>query len=218
MSRMEIPTDWTFKSINVAEGFDRHVREQLPFYELVSGAVAHIARHYLREDGTYYDIGASTGNLSKLLQDTCQRRNVTVIGIDNSPQMRSLYDGYGSIEIADCTNYPYRSFDVATLFLTLMFIPVEKRVPLLEELYENLREGGALIVVDKEESEGGYTGTIFRRLTLAGKVATGTKAEEIITKELSLAGVQRAITTDVFPVRPVEFFRYGEFVGWILEK
>ena len=56
---MDIPREWTFENTDVASGFDRHVREQLPWYDLVTGAVAHIARHYIPKDGLVYDIGAS---------------------------------------------------------------------------------------------------------------------------------------------------------------
>jgi malate dehydrogenase (oxaloacetate-decarboxylating)(NADP+) len=44
---VKIPTDWTFRNADVAKGFDRHVREQLPWYGIATGAVAHIARHFV---------------------------------------------------------------------------------------------------------------------------------------------------------------------------
>lgn len=214
----DIPTDWTFKNASVAAGFERHVREQLPFYELVSGAVAHIARHYLPEGGRLYDIGASTGNITRLLSDSLKSRNIEAVSLDNSPDMANLFDGYGRYELTDVLDYPYERFDVATLFLVLMFLPVSKRKQYLQHLYENLNEGGALIVVDKTEDANRYIGTIFRRLTLAGKVASGVDANEILKKELSLSGIQRPITTAVFPFVYYEFFRFGEFAGWIIEK
>ena len=42
---MKIPREWTFESTSVASTFDKHVREQLLWYDMVIGAVAHIARH-----------------------------------------------------------------------------------------------------------------------------------------------------------------------------
>jgi tRNA (cmo5U34)-methyltransferase len=105
----DIPTDWTFKNASVAAGFERHVREQLPFYELVSGAVAHIARHYLPEGGRLYDIGASTGNITRLLSDSLKSRNIEAISLDNSPDMANLFDGYGRYELTDVLDYPIRT-------------------------------------------------------------------------------------------------------------
>ena len=54
------------------------------------------------------------------------------------------------------------------------------------------------------------------RLALAGKIENGANARDVIDKELSLSGVQR-------PLDPaelgdaVEFFRFGDFAGWIIE-
>lgn len=44
---MKIPREWTFENTSVASAFDKHVREQLPWYDMVTGALAHIARHYI---------------------------------------------------------------------------------------------------------------------------------------------------------------------------
>ena len=62
---MQIPDSWTFKTDEVAQGFDSHVREQLPWYDALTQLVAMIARHYLPVGATAYDIGASTGNMGK---------------------------------------------------------------------------------------------------------------------------------------------------------
>lgn len=59
--------DWTFESEHLARTFGEHVREQLPWYDLVSQAVAFIARNYVPVGGLVYDIGASTDNLERLL-------------------------------------------------------------------------------------------------------------------------------------------------------
>ena len=37
---MDIPKEWTFENASVAQSFNQHVREQLPWYDLVTGAVA----------------------------------------------------------------------------------------------------------------------------------------------------------------------------------
>ena len=57
------------------------------------------------------------------------------------------------------------------------------------------------------------------RLALAGKVATGTPASEIVAKELSLGGVQRPLDPGLVDGwgEAVEFFRFGDFAGWIIE-
>lgn len=218
MTKFEIPTDWTFKSRSVADGFDAHVREQLPWYELASGAAAHVARHYIPQDGVVYDIGASTGNIGNLLRDTLTARNANLIAVDNSEEMATLYQGPGQLLVSDAPNVDYQQCDVAILFLVVMFLPVHERRAFLHRLYAALRPGGALIIVDKSDESCGYLATILRRLTLAGKVATGANSDDIIAKELSLAGVQRPLDLDDLPNEPQTFFKFGEFTGWVIER
>jgi tRNA (cmo5U34)-methyltransferase len=215
---MEIPTNWTFKNKGVAKEFDTHVRESLPWYDLVSGAVAHTVRHYLPENGLMYDIGASTGNIGKLLDESLTARNAQLISIENAAEMAEHFEAQGTLEIADCTTYDYQPFDVATIFLVLMFLTMEQRQNLVANLIAKCNKGGAIIIVDKIETKANYIGTINRRLTLAGKVATGVSPEQIIAKELSLAGIQRPLQANELPDIAEQFFRFGEFAGWIIEK
>lgn len=215
---MEIPTNWTFKNKGIAKEFDTHVRESLPWYDLVSGAVAHTVRHYLPENGVMYDIGASTGNIGKLLDESLTARKAKLISIENAAEMAEHFEAQGTLEIADCTTYEYQPFDVATIFLVLMFLTMEQRQTLITNLIHKCNKGGAIIIVDKIETKANYIGTINRRLTLAGKVATGVSPEQIIAKELSLAGIQRPLQANELPEIAEQFFRFGEFAGWIIEK
>jgi len=90
---------------------------------------------------------------------------------------------------------------------------------LLEERFLD----GAVILVDKysPDHDSPYIQTIKRRITLLGKTMSGTPPDEIIEKELSLSGVQRPLDASMFEglgIRRSEFFRFGEFLGWILYK
>ena len=215
---MKIPHEggWTFKNDDIAKGFDTHVREQLPWYDLSTGVVAHIIRHYLPENGLMYDIGASTGNISKSVSNIFRERNADCISIEPSKNMIELFSGYGEIVQSVAEVHKYKKFDVAVLFLAMMFVPVTYREQLLENLISKCRAGGCIIIFDKCESKGGYIGTVLSRLTLAGKVATGTPPNEIVAKELSLSGCQRPYT--VKHLNAVEVFRFGDFAGWVIEK
>jgi len=52
-----VPDNWSFDAPTIAEGFDDHVREQLPFYELATAAVVDLARLHLPADGVLVDLG-----------------------------------------------------------------------------------------------------------------------------------------------------------------
>ncbi len=213
--------DWTFRDTGIAQSFDNHVREQLPWYDLATGAVAHIARHYIPENGLVYDIGASTGNIGRSIADTLESRSARLVSIESSEEMAALYQGPGELVVADASGYDFAQFDVAVLFLVLMFVPSGTRRAFLSRLCETIKPGGAMIVFDKTEAFSGYLSTVMHRLTIAGKVAQGARPDEIIAKELSLVGVQRPIPariiTDAAP-GAVEVFRFGEFAGWVIER
>lgn len=214
------PGDWTFRNANIAQDFDAHVREQLPWYDLATGAVAHIARHYIPEGGLVYDIGASTGNIGKALSDTLERRKARFIAIEQSKDMVARYDGPGTIVEADATDYDFERYDVAIAFLVLMFMVPGERGRFLKELTKRLKPGGALILFDKIEGRGGYLSTVLHRLTMAGKLAQGARPDDILAKELALIGVQRPLPMrfmDYAVPGAVEVFRFGEFAGWVIE-
>jgi tRNA (cmo5U34)-methyltransferase len=218
----QIPTDWTFKTADVAAGFDDHVREQLPWYDIATASVAHVIRHYLPDGGLMYDIGASTGNIGRSVADTLKNRQATLIPIESSTPMAALYSGPGRVVIADATQVDYQPFDVCVLFLVTMFMPVSSRSRLLEKLAEKVRPGGCIIIFDKfdDDSLSGYARTMLHRLTLAGKVANGVPFRQIIQKELSLAGSQRPLDIHYFRAAfpsAFEIFKFGEFSGWVIE-
>lgn len=215
---MEIPSNWTFETPGVAAGFDRHVREQLPWYDLATNAVTHIARHYIPEGGLVYDLGAATGNIGRAIAPVLNDRGARLIGIEPSAEMVKRYEAPGEIVCAKAEDIDYEGYDLAVVFLTLMFIEPWKRVQVMNRLCNACRPGGAIIVFDKLEPVGGYLSTVFYRLTLAGKRAAGVAPDEIIEKELSLSGVQRPIVESQLGAPGYLWFKFGDFAGWIIEK
>lgn len=207
--------DWTFKGFS--RQFDGHVRQQLPWYELASVAVGLIARHYIPKMGTVYDLGASTGNIGRVLAPVLAEREANLTALDECPDMVAAYAAYGNPLQADITRFDYKPFDVAVAFLCFMFLSVPDRRKLLFRLRQKLRAGGAIIVVDKEVAAGGYMATVLARLTFDAKIRQGVRPEAILTKELALSGVQRPLYKGELGADAIEVFRYGDFAGWIIE-
>lgn len=215
---MKIPNEggWTFESSEIANGFNKHVREQLPWYDLATGLVVHFARHYLPANGVMYDIGASTGNINRACGDLLKNRNAKMIAIEPSEEMRKIYSGCGELLGEKAEDHDYKPFDVAVMFLTMMFVPADKRDSLINRLIERCNVGGCILIFDKCEPIGGYVSTVMYRLALAGKIYAGASSEDIVAKELSLAGCQRPFTPNGYDA--TEVFRFGDFAGWIVEK
>jgi len=217
MNIVQIPRDWTFKSVEIADAFDAHVREQLPWYDLTTAIVAHVARHYIPHGGNVYDIGASTGNVGRAISDVLISRNATFTAIEASKEMCDKYIGPKTIICADATKFDYKNFDLCVCFLVLMFLTPMERSELLRKLRRVLNLGGAILIFDKCQPVGGYASTVMQRLTLAGKISAGAIPMDVIAKELSLAGAQRPLAVSEIPHTAIEVFRFGEFAGWLIE-
>jgi tRNA (cmo5U34)-methyltransferase len=216
-----IPEQWSFKNTSVAENFEKHVREQLPWYEMASNMIAHFGRHYLPDNGVMYDLGASTGNITKSLEAEIKSRNVTAISVDYSKEMAELWSGIGELIISDVRDLELMEYDFCVCFLLLMFLPISDQEKYLQHVLSKLKKGGALIIFEKVESVDGYLGTVLRRLTIAGKVSSGVNAEDIVAKEMSLAGQQRPLAYNFIDnlcsgYTFEQIFRYGEFAGWVI--
>ena len=216
---MKVPSEgaWSFDADGVADAFDNHVREQLPWYDLATDALVHIARHYIPDGGLVYDVGASTGNVGTAIQGIIEDRDARLVAIEKSKEMSARYKGPGRLVTADAIDYKFEPFDFAVVFLTAIFMPVSKRQALLDNLLKAINDGGAIVLVERMEAGSGYVSTINARLTLANKLRSGATADNIVAKELSLSGVQRPMSKHEIPDHAVEFFRLGDFAGWIIE-
>lgn len=214
-----VPDNWTFKTPAIAEAFDAHVREQLPWYELATGAVVHVARGFIPEGGVVVDVGASTGNVGRALAPVLTARGALFLPFDSSWEMAQVYDGPGHLAVTDAVEYNFAAAkpDVIVCFLSLMFVRGRDRAIVMQRMKNALTPGGAIIVVDKLEPGPGYVGTVNYRLTLAAKHEAGAKPEDIIRKELSISGVQRPLSSDEL-VGFYEFFRFGDFFGAVWQK
>ncbi len=218
---------WTFKTPEIAAGFDDHIREQLPWYDMVTDAVVYIARNYIPTKGCVItEIGASTGNMTKALLPTfSERQGYHYQAVEESKAMCEVFTENVTHPLvtlfdADILDIDMDGFDtshVTILFLTLMFIPTEERESLIKALRSNSYKGGCIIVVDKVLDHGGYFGTVLKRLGMHFKLMQGAKPEDVLNKEMSLAGVQIPIDPAILGADAKEFFRMGEFVGWVIE-
>jgi tRNA (cmo5U34)-methyltransferase len=215
---------WTFESEEIADKFNDHVREQLPWYDMVSDAVAYIVRNYLTEGERITDHGSSTGNMIHKLLPLVTERKATIHGIEKSFSMYQkmqerffdLHLECLSLEAGDICDYGFEESQVHIIFLTLMFVPVHKRQELLDTIKQKTKKGGVIIIVDKILDHNGYFATVLKRLGMHWKIQQGAQLEDVIQKEMSLAGVQIPIDSELIKDGK-EFFRMGEFAGWVIE-
>ncbi len=232
---LDIPEKWSFDAEGVADNFNQHVREQLPWYDMMWDAVDMLLRHYVSEGCAILDVGASTGELMRRCGWIDNVNESRVMAIEPSEKMAKVlsrdglydkvykmtvdwYDGNRRYE----QDYPKK--DVILCILTVQFWGQQvnqKRI--LGELYENhLNDGGVLIVVDKFE-QAPLLSLPMKRLGWEAKLKNGATYEDVMKKELSLVGVQVPLPKAYEPRDLIckigeLFFKYGEFEGWICQK
>lgn len=207
---------WTFEDSKLANNFGSHVRGQLPWYDLATGLVRCIVENYLPDGGLMYDIGASDGNITRACSDLIVSRKAKAISIENSMEMVKAWNGCGSIVREDAAFYDYDKFDVCVLFLTFMFIQPSQRVDMLNRLRGKMKDGAAIVILDKFTGLGGYNDIVMRRMTMRQKLSSGEDARDILDKELSLSGVQRPLEGSF--CQGDRFFQIGEFKGVIINQ
>jgi tRNA (cmo5U34)-methyltransferase len=186
--------------------------------------VSYIIRNYLPQRGVVVDIGASTGNMVHKIAPLVSERLGEIIAIEKSASMCNvLTSKYAKktdwihVKEMDITKTIMPKGDVYIMFLTMMFIPVEHRKALINSMRANCKRGGVIVVVDKVCDHGGYFSTVLKRLTMHFKLQQGAKPEDVLTKEMSLAGIQIPIDPAILGDEAKQFFRMGEFAGWIIE-
>jgi tRNA (cmo5U34)-methyltransferase len=219
VKRFSVPREWTFRSPGVAKHFDSHVQEQLPWYALATGIVAHVARSYVPRNGMVIDVGASTGNIGRALGPMLAARDANLIAFDSAPDMAAVYDAPGTFHVSDAVDFDFAAKrpDLIVCFLALMFVPVKERARLIQRITQAVEPGGAVIVFDKMVPRAGYAGTVAYRLTLAAKLDAGASPADVVAKELSIAGVQRPMKEEELNGF-LEIFRFGDFAGFVHER
>lgn len=215
---LDHPNEWTFKDSKVAEGFDDHVREQLPWYDLATRMVAHIGRNFLQPGSRGYDLGASTGNIGQALAETIEQRSIEWIPVEPAHEMAALYHGPGEpVQLGmEDASLVIEDASLIVAFLSLMFLTPEDQGRVIERAIGGLRPGGALIIFDKVDLDfsSPYLSRVVSRFTLSEKLDAGASPDAILRKELSLQGVQRPIKSSIVADFD-QVFQVGEFKGWI---
>lgn len=216
-SGFDMPSRWSFEIPAVASHFDAHVREQLPFYELATSAVADLVRFYLQNGGTLLDIGASTGNVTRSCAGVLYERKASAISVEPSIEMADRFNGVGKVINARIEDMDVPPCDVAVSFLTLGFVPPKRRRTLIESIVRAISPGGAFIFVERIEPE--VNATASRLLLSAAKLRNGSPPQQVVAKEVSIAGVLRPLSGEMLEgFSPWLFFAYGDFRGYVIER
>lgn len=193
-------SDFEFNE-EVAQVFDDMLTRSVPFYLEQQQLLKTIAQQFYIPDTKVIDLGCSTGttliHLAKVLEGANQ-----FVGFDNSSPM--LEKARANIELAgesekidlryadfnnDLSDIDLSNASIVTLCWTLQFIRPLKRDALIEKIYNNMADGGALIITDKVLTNDSHMNRFFIDFYYDFKRKNGYTNDEIIHKREALENV-----------------------------
>jgi tRNA (cmo5U34)-methyltransferase len=225
---------WEFNE-SVAKDFDNHVSASVPGYEWFHYYIVRLAGFYIEDDDSILDIGCSTGTLLRDIKRKLPNRDFYMTGVDKSPSMidiakSNVHDIKANfftgdiLEFFDMTD-PSVRLSFITIMLTLQFLSYEDRFNVLKTCYSRLKEGGAVVVVEKIIQEDGHMQSMFDGIYQEMKFENGLSKESLFDKTLSLRGKMKPLYSieneELFSrcgFDYVPFMQIGCFKGWILRK
>lgn len=230
-----VSTDkWAFDR-DVTDVFDDMLARSIPQYDVMRAAVFDLACQFQRDKTAIIDLGSSRGEAIAPLLDKFGAHNQFIAVEVSEPMLevlRQRFAGYILSNVVDVKaldlrrDYPIVRSSVTLSILTLQFTPIEYRLRILKRIYDNLIEGGALIIVEKLIGASAELDDIFRENYYAMKASNQYSQEQIERKRLALEGVLVPMTAD-WNISALErtgfssidcFWRYMNFAGFVAIK
>lgn len=230
-----MPKDkWAFDG-EVTTVFDDMLSRSIPQYEVMRQACFDLACKYQQRNTWIVDLGCSRGEAMAQLVDKFGAHN-HYLGVEISDPMleaaRQRFKGLidcGVVEIKKLDlrqEYPGVIASVTLCVLTLQFTPIEYRLRIMQDIYDNLLPGGALILVEKIIGASSALDRHMVDVYYQLKARNGYSQDQIERKRLSLEGVLVPVTArwneemlQIVGFRQVDcFWRWMNFAGWVAIK
>jgi tRNA (cmo5U34)-methyltransferase len=219
---------WEFNG-DVTKVFDDMLQRSIPQYDVMRQTVKDIALKYMKNGTGVIDLGCAKGDAIAHLAHMLPQ--VNFYGLDVSVSMLNEAEERFANQKNVKINYMdlKESVDVGEKasvilsVLTIQFTPIEYRMQIIQNIYDQLEEGGALIIVEKVLGDSAELDALFRERYHALKGKNGYSQEDIARKKLALSGVLVPITAKwnesmlkSAGFRQVDcFWRWMNFAGWV---
>lgn len=219
---------WEFNQ-DVADVFDNMLERSIPQYNIMRELCTKIGFKYIQIGSTVVDIGCSNGNAIEPFYRT-YGGDIKYLMMDVSePMLEKCREKFGCENIInyDITKgLPDVDASVVLSVLTLQFTPIEYRQKIVQSIYDNLRENGALILIEKVLGNTNEIDELLVSEYYKMKSANAYTQEQIQSKRKSLEGVLVPITAkwneellSSVGFKKVDcFWRYLNFAGWVAIK
>ncbi|WP_430754861.1 carboxy-S-adenosyl-L-methionine synthase CmoA [Magnetovirga frankeli] len=190
-------TDFVFDE-RVAAVFPDMINRSVPGYATIIRMIGLLAAERVPVGGRCYDLGCSLGAAALAMSRGGAGRQIEVIAVDNSAAMirragQLLQEDQSASKIqlhcADIQDFPLKPAAMVVLNFTLQFIPLPKRVELLERIHQALDPGGLLLLSEKITFEQAEFEQLFSAMHHQFKRDQGYSQLEISQKRTALERV-----------------------------
>ena len=220
---------WEFNE-EVANVFDNMLERSIPQYDVMRELVKRIGFKYVQLGSTIVDIGCSNGNaVDPFVKSYNMDCNYLLLDV-SEPMLEKCKEKFGFLD--GIMNYditkgiPKTDASLVLSILTLQFTPIEYRQKIVQSIYDNLREDGAFILVEKVLGNTNEIDEVFVNEYYQMKSENAYTREQIQNKRKSLEGVLVPITAKwneellrSAGFRKIDcFWRCLNFAGWIAIK
>ena len=222
--------EWSFAG-DVPRFFGQHVRRSVPLYDETHQLILAASDSVLKRGDRVYDLGCSTGTLTRLLAERHAELELDIVGLDYEADMVAAARAhtphrqvsYGQADIADVA---LESCAMVVVCYTLQFAPPACRSKVLARIHKVLRPGGLLVLTEKLAFEDAQQAALKKALYYDYKRRQGYTEAEIAAKEASLEGVLRPATEqqnlqwlEQAGFQRVErFLQHSCFCGWLAHR
>ena len=133
---------WTFKKNSVVKNFDKHIIKSVPHYTESQNLVVSLSNFFLKDGGTFYDLGCSTGSLIEKVKNNNKEVKAKYIGIDNSKEMISFAKNRKLKNCIflkkDIVKENFSNADMIVSMFTMQFILPKHRQKTYDKIYKSL--------------------------------------------------------------------------------
>jgi tRNA (cmo5U34)-methyltransferase len=181
-------------NFDTIENFDEHINKSIPNYDILINSILSISEYFIERDTNVYDIGCSTGNLLRALDN---KENINKIGIDKAkimPQKNDLSKNIFYINTdLNKSKFDFINSSLTMSIFTLQFLKKPIRQKIINNVYDGLNDGGAFIMCEKIYQENGLIQEIMSFSHYDYKCKNFTE-QEIIKKERDLRYIMKPNT------------------------
>jgi len=192
--------NWTFSG-KVSKTFDQHVSKSVPFYHEGHDLIAKISDFFLQNGSLCYDLGCSTGELTRILAARNRNKDVQFIEIDREDGMveeaREKCKDFTNVKVikSDLIEIEFEKADLIVSNYTIQFTKPKNRQILFDRIYNSLNWGGGFLLFEKVRAPDARFQDMTTAIYTDFKIEQGYNADEIVSKTRSLKGVLEPFST-----------------------